>query len=66
MCIYYEVSPQESLKKAALSTADIPENVAAEDAALGLLLLQVKLLVSGHCRMEQRSFSFSCSGEQSG
>lgn len=58
MCIYHEVSPQESLKEAALSTADIPENIAVEDAALGLLLLQVKLLVSGDCRMEAKSHQF--------
>lgn len=59
MCIHHEVSPQESLKEAALSTADITENVAVEHAALGLLLLQVKLLVSGHCRMETEIHEFS-------
>lgn len=52
MCIYSEVSPQESLKEAALSTAVVPEDIAAEDAALGLLLLQVDLLVSGHCKAD--------------
>lgn len=54
MCIYSEVSPQESLKEAALPTAVVPENIAAEDAALGLLLLQVNLLVSGHCKADTR------------
>lgn len=58
MCIYLEVSSQESLKEAALSTANIPKNVAVEDAALGLLLLQVQLLVSGHCRMETKAHRF--------
>lgn len=51
ICIYHEVSPQECLKEAALSTSDVPKNIAAEHAALGLLLLQVNLLVSGHCRV---------------
>lgn len=58
MCIYREVSPQESLKEAALSTADIAKNIAVEHAALGLLLLQVKLLVSGHCGMEAETHQF--------
>lgn len=58
MCINLEVSSQESLKEAALSTANIPEYVAVEDAALGLLLLQVQLLVSGHCRMETNAHRF--------
>lgn len=52
MCVYREVSPQESLKEAALSTAHIAVNVAVEHAALGLLLLQVQLLVSGDWRTE--------------
>lgn len=52
MSIYREVSPQESLKEAALPTADVAENIAVEHAALRLLLLQVQLLVSGHCRTE--------------
>lgn len=60
MCIYLEVSSQESLKEAALSTANIPEDVAVEDAALGLLLLQVQLLVSGHYRMETNTHRISC------
>lgn len=58
MGVYHEVSPQKSLKEAALSTADIPINIAVEHAALGLLLLQVKLLVSGHCRMETEIHQF--------
>lgn len=52
--IYREVSPQESLKEAALSTAAVPEHIAAEHAALRLLLLQVDLLVSGHCSVDTK------------
>lgn len=52
--IYCEVSPQESLKEAALSTAAVTENIAAEHAALRLLLLQVDLLVSGHCSVDTK------------
>lgn len=51
---YREISPQESLKEAALSTAAVPEHIAAEHAALRLLLLQVDLLVSGHCSVDTK------------
>lgn len=48
--IYHEVVPQESLEEAALAAATVTKDIAAEDAALGLFLLEVNLLISGHCR----------------
>ncbi len=48
--LYHEVTTQEGLEEAALATACVPKDVTAEDAALRLLLLQVNLLISGHCR----------------
>lgn len=50
--VYHEVSTQEGLEEAALAAANVSEDITAEDAALGLLLLQVNLLISGHCRGE--------------
>ena len=51
LCLFYrEVSTQESLEETALAAANVSKDVTAEDAALGLLLLQVDLLISGHCR----------------
>lgn len=47
--IYHEVIPQESLEEAALAAATVTKDIAAEDAALGLFLLEVNLLISGHC-----------------
>lgn len=48
--VYHEVATQEGLEEAALAAANVSEDITAEDAALGLLLLQVNLLISGHCR----------------
>lgn len=44
---------QEGLEEAALSAANVSEDITAEDAALRLLLLQVNLLISGHCRGDE-------------
>lgn len=41
-----QVFTQESLKEAALSTALCAQDVAAEDAALSLLLLQINALIT--------------------
>lgn len=49
---YHEVSTQKGLQEAALATANVPKDITAEDAALGLLLLQVNLLIPGHCRRQ--------------
>lgn len=46
--VYHEVMTQEGLEEAALSAANVSEDITAEDAALRLLLLQVNLLISGH------------------
>lgn len=43
---YLKVLPQKSLEEATLPTAPGPQDIAAEDAALRLLLLQVYALVS--------------------
>lgn len=48
--VYHEVCTQEGLEEAAFAAANISEDITAEDAALGLLLLQVNLLISSHCR----------------
>lgn len=48
--IYHEVIAQESLEEATLAAATVTKDIAAEDAALGLFLLEVNLLISGHCR----------------
>lgn len=48
--VYHEVTAQEGLEEAALAAANVSKDITAEDAALGLLLLQVNLLISGHCR----------------
>ena len=48
ICVYHEVSTQEGLEEAALAAANVSKDVTAEDAALGLLLLQVNLLIPGH------------------
>lgn len=50
--VYHEVTTQEGLEEATLATANVSKDITAEDAALGLLLLQVNLLSSGHCRGE--------------
>lgn len=47
---YRKVSTQESLEEAALAAANVSKDVTVEDTALGLFLLQVNLLISGHCR----------------
>lgn len=64
---YHEVSTQKGLQEATLATANVSKNITAEDAALGLLLLQVNLLIPGHCTKEttykhkyQRISSDSC------
>lgn len=50
-CLFYhEVSAQESLEETTLAAANVSKDITAKDAALGLLLLQVNLLISGHCR----------------
>ena len=54
-----QVSAQESLKEAALPAAPGPEDVTAEDAALGLFLLQIDALVTCHCKNKERTFSLS-------
>lgn len=46
--VYHEVASQEGLEKSTFSAAAVSEDITAEDAALGLLLLQVNLLISGH------------------
>lgn len=43
---YLKVIPQKSLEESTLPTAPGPQDIAAEDAALRLLLLQVNALVS--------------------
>lgn len=43
---YLKVLPQKSLEKPTLPTAPGPQDIAAEDAALRLLLLQIDALVS--------------------
>ena len=53
--IYHEVTTQEGLEEATLATANVSKDITAEDAALGLLLLQVNLLSSGHCRGENHT-----------
>lgn len=46
--VYHEVASQEGLEESTFSAAAVSEDITAEDAALGLLLLQVNLLISGH------------------
>lgn len=46
--LYHEVASQEGLEESTFSAAAVSEDITAEDAALGLLLLQVNLLISGH------------------
>lgn len=53
---YHEVSTQEGLEEAALPTAHVSKHVTAEDIALGLFLLQVNLLSSGHCRGPEHKY----------
>lgn len=43
---YLKVLPQKSLEEPTLPTAPGPQDIAAEDAALRLLLLQIDALVS--------------------
>lgn len=43
-----QVLAQEGLEEAALPAASVPQDVAAEDAALGLFLLQIDALVTRH------------------
>lgn len=43
---YLKVIPQKSLEESTLPAAPGPQDIAAEDAALRLLLLQVNALVS--------------------
>lgn len=50
--IHHVVSTQERLQEAALAAANVSKDITAEDAALRLLLLQVNLLISGHCAGE--------------
>lgn len=50
---YHEIFAQESLKETALSAANVSKYITAEDTGLGLLLLQVNLLISGHCRKDR-------------
>lgn len=45
---------QEGLQESTLAAAIVSEDIAAKDAALGLLLLQVCLLLSGHCGTNQQ------------
>lgn len=46
--LYHEVASQEGLEESTFSAAAVSKDITAEDAALGLLLLQVNLLISGH------------------
>lgn len=48
--VYHEVCTQEGLEEATLAAANVSKDITTEDTALGLLLLQVNLLISGHCR----------------
>lgn len=43
-----QIPAQESLEEATLPTAPSPQDVAAEDTALGLFLLQINALVTCH------------------
>lgn len=43
---YLQILSQESLKKSTLPTASGPQDIAAEDTALGLFLLQINALVT--------------------
>ena len=52
-----QVLAKESLKEAALPAAPCPQNVAAEDAALGLFLLQINALVTGYWNESKCTFS---------
>lgn len=52
-----QVPAKESLEEATLAAASRPQHVAAEDTALGLFLLQINALVTGHWKNKHTHYT---------